>query len=106
MTCTGSEKKLYRSLDSLPAISNVKASLVLAQAEFDLSRFGIGGSVNIIKTIENGRVHLHKDDTVFGDKRGPDLPKLIIQNYSFDCACMLIFYDDFLITKALLIRAC
>ncbi|KAH8773376.1 hypothetical protein F5882DRAFT_331912, partial [Hyaloscypha sp. PMI_1271] len=37
MTCTGCEKKLYRSLDALPAISNVKTSLVLAQAEFDLS---------------------------------------------------------------------
>jgi heavy metal translocating P-type ATPase len=51
MTCTGCEKKLYRSLDSLPAISNIKTSLVLAQAEFDLS----GSStvrVNIIKIIE------------------------------------------------------
>jgi Cu2+-exporting ATPase len=52
MTCTGCEKKLYRSLDSLPAISNVKTSLVLAQAEFDLSGSNTGDSVNIIKTIE------------------------------------------------------
>ena len=52
MTCTGCEKKLYRSLDSLPAISNVKTSLVLAQAEFDLSGSHTGDSVNIIKTIE------------------------------------------------------
>jgi Cu2+-exporting ATPase len=52
MTCTGCEKKLYRSLDSLPAISNIKTSLVLAQAEFDLTGSTAVDSVNIIKTIE------------------------------------------------------
>jgi Cd2+-exporting ATPase len=52
MTCTGCEKKLYRSLDSLPAVSNIKTSLVLAQAEFDLSGSTSVGGVNIIKTIE------------------------------------------------------
>ena len=51
MTCTGCEKKLYRSLDSLPAISNIKTSLVLAQAEFDLSGSTVD-SVNIVATIE------------------------------------------------------
>jgi Cu2+-exporting ATPase len=30
MTYTGCEKKLYRSLDSLSAISNIKTSLLLA----------------------------------------------------------------------------
>jgi heavy metal translocating P-type ATPase len=52
MTCTGCEKKLYRSLDSLPAVSNIKTSLVLAQAEFDLSGSTSVDSVNIVKTIE------------------------------------------------------
>ena len=52
MTCTGCEKKLHRSLDSIPAISNIKTSLVLAQAEFDLSGSTSIDSVNIIKTIE------------------------------------------------------
>lgn len=52
MTCTGCEKKLYRSLDSLPAISNIKTSLVLAKAEFELSGSTSVDSVNIIKTIE------------------------------------------------------
>ncbi|KFY95584.1 hypothetical protein V500_02708 [Pseudogymnoascus sp. VKM F-4518 (FW-2643)] len=51
MTCTGCEKKLYRSLDSLPAISNIKTSLVLAQTEFDLSGSTVD-SINIIETIE------------------------------------------------------
>ena len=37
MTCTGCEKTLYGSLDMIPEISNVKTSLLLAQAEFDLS---------------------------------------------------------------------
>ena len=53
MTCTGCEKKLYRSLDMLPAISNIKTSLLLAQAEFDLSRSSTSSdTVNTIKTIE------------------------------------------------------
>ncbi|MCJ1255323.1 hypothetical protein MMC24_003139 [Lignoscripta atroalba] len=38
MTCTGCEKKLYRSLDMMPEISNIKTSLLLAQAEFDLGK--------------------------------------------------------------------
>lgn len=52
MTCTGCEKKLYRSLDSLQAISNIKTSLVLAQAEFDVTRSASVHSTDIIKTIE------------------------------------------------------
>jgi heavy metal translocating P-type ATPase len=36
MDCTGCEKKLYRSLVSLAELSNIKTSLLLAQAEFDL----------------------------------------------------------------------
>ncbi|KIW38200.1 copper-translocating P-type ATPase [Exophiala oligosperma] len=53
MTCTGCEKKLYRSLDMIPEISNVKTSLLLAQAEFDLSRSSvIVDALNTIKAIE------------------------------------------------------
>ncbi|KFY62736.1 hypothetical protein V496_04425 [Pseudogymnoascus sp. VKM F-4515 (FW-2607)] len=36
MTCTGCEKMLYGSLDMIPEISNIKTSLLLGQAEFDL----------------------------------------------------------------------
>ena len=36
MTCTGCEKKLFRALTSLPEVSAVKTSLLLAQAEFSL----------------------------------------------------------------------
>lgn len=36
MTCTGCETKLSRSLGGLPAVTNVKTSLVLSRAEFDL----------------------------------------------------------------------
>lgn len=36
MDCTGCEKKLYKSLSSLAELSNIKTSLLLAQAEFDL----------------------------------------------------------------------
>ncbi|CZR58078.1 related to nitrogen fixation protein fixI [Phialocephala subalpina] len=52
MTCTGCEKKLFRSLDSLPSISNIKTSLVLAQAEFDVSSTSTIDTVSVIKTIE------------------------------------------------------
>ena len=50
MTCTGCEKKLRRSLGLLPAVSNIKTSLVLAQAEFDLCG---STSLDIVRTIEN-----------------------------------------------------
>jgi Cu2+-exporting ATPase len=36
MTCTGCETKLKRTLSTLPAVRNLKTSLVLARAEFDL----------------------------------------------------------------------
>ncbi|KFX99073.1 hypothetical protein V490_01972 [Pseudogymnoascus sp. VKM F-3557] len=53
MTCTGCEKKLYASLGTIPEISNIKTSLLLARAEFDLSRFSPSTNVvNTIKTIE------------------------------------------------------
>jgi heavy metal translocating P-type ATPase len=53
MTCTGCEKKLYRSLDVLPELSNIKTSLLLAQAEFDLREPTHDiNIVNTIKTIE------------------------------------------------------
>ena len=36
MDCTSCENKLFRSLNSLTELSNIKTSLLLAQAEFDL----------------------------------------------------------------------
>lgn len=50
MTCIGCEKKLYRSLDSISTISNIKTSLLLAQAEFDLK--GSSTSIETVKTIK------------------------------------------------------
>ncbi|KAI9808718.1 MAG: hypothetical protein M1825_003870 [Sarcosagium campestre] len=38
LTCTGCETKLYKSLDSIPAVRNLRTSLVLSQAEFDLDK--------------------------------------------------------------------
>ncbi|KAI0731090.1 heavy metal translocatin [Earliella scabrosa] len=38
MTCTGCENKLIRTLHGIPAISNVKTSLVLCRAEFDYDK--------------------------------------------------------------------
>ncbi|KAI4165532.1 MAG: hypothetical protein LQ342_000944 [Letrouitia transgressa] len=36
MTCTGCERKLYQALRSSPNVSNIKTSVVLAHAEFDI----------------------------------------------------------------------
>lgn len=53
MTCTGCETILNRSLGSLSAISNIKTSLFLSKAEFDLSGPASVNGIDIIKTIEN-----------------------------------------------------
>lgn len=53
MTCTGCEKKLLKSLDMIPGVSKVKTSLLMAQAEFDITRTSAGiDACNIIKTLE------------------------------------------------------
>ncbi|OBT47419.1 hypothetical protein VE00_03240 [Pseudogymnoascus sp. WSF 3629] len=53
MTCTGCEKLLYGSLGMIPEISNVKTSLLLAQAEFDLRLSSAAmDTPNTIKAIE------------------------------------------------------
>ena len=50
MTCTGCETKLIRTLASLPDVKNLKTSLVLARAEFDLAGTTVSGEV--IKHLE------------------------------------------------------
>jgi len=53
MTCTGCEKSLCKALTSMPAVSNIKTSLVLGRAEFDLRASSADVSVaEIIKTLE------------------------------------------------------
>jgi len=52
MDCTGCEKKLYRSLTALREVSNVKTSLMNAQAEFDLSPSKSIHGNNILHTME------------------------------------------------------
>lgn len=51
MTCTGCETKLSRTLATLPAITNLKTSLVLSRAEFDLDT-GTTSVVDAIKHLE------------------------------------------------------
>ncbi|RFU74459.1 copper-translocating p-type atpase [Trichoderma arundinaceum] len=50
MTCTGCETKLVRSLGTLPSVKNLKTSLVLARAEFDL--IGTVSVVEVTKHLE------------------------------------------------------
>lgn len=51
MTCTGCETKLKRTLDSLSSVNNLKTSLVLSRAEFDLD-LRSGTVADIIKHLE------------------------------------------------------
>ncbi|KAG4433417.1 hypothetical protein IFR05_011103 [Cadophora sp. M221] len=52
MTCTGCESNLRRILESIDAISNVKTSLLLAQAEFNLRPSDSLNSTNISHVIK------------------------------------------------------
>ena len=51
LTCVGCETKLFRSLQGIPGVSNLRTSLVLAQAEFDLDPKS-GPLTEIIKAVE------------------------------------------------------
>lgn len=51
MTCTGCETKLKRTLDSVPAVENLKTSLVLSRAEFDVD-LRLGSVGQIMKHLE------------------------------------------------------
>jgi heavy metal translocating P-type ATPase len=51
MTCTGCETKLSRTLATLPAVTGLKTSLVLARAEFDLDA-GVSSALEVIKHLE------------------------------------------------------
>ncbi|TKA67665.1 hypothetical protein B0A49_08061 [Cryomyces minteri] len=51
LTCVGCENKLFRSLDVIPSVRNLKTSLVLAQAEFDLD-LTAGPVSDVVRSIE------------------------------------------------------
>ncbi|KAK3295118.1 E1-E2 ATPase-domain-containing protein [Chaetomium fimeti] len=50
MTCTGCETKLVRTLGTHPAVKNLKTSLVLSRAEFDV--VGAASVVEVMKHLE------------------------------------------------------
>jgi Cu2+-exporting ATPase len=51
MTCTGCETKLKRTLGAVESVKNLKTSLVLARAEFDLD-FRAGSLADVMKHVE------------------------------------------------------
>ncbi|KAF2681944.1 copper-translocating P-t [Lentithecium fluviatile CBS 122367] len=51
MTCTGCETKLKRMLGTLPSVNNLKTSLILARAEFDLD-LRLGSADDVLKHLE------------------------------------------------------
>lgn len=53
MTCTGCEKSLAKALKLIPTVSNIKTSLVLGRAEFDIRALSFDATViETIKTLE------------------------------------------------------
>ena len=51
LTCVGCEMKLFRSLRDVPGVPNLRTSLVLSQADFDLDEEA-GPVVEVIKSVE------------------------------------------------------
>jgi heavy metal translocating P-type ATPase len=51
MTCTGCETKLKRTLGTIVSVQNLKTSLVLARAEFDLD-LSTGSVIDVMKHLE------------------------------------------------------
>jgi len=51
LTCVGCETKLFRSLHSIAGVRNLRTSLVLSQAEFDVD-INAGLVVEVIKSVE------------------------------------------------------
>jgi heavy metal translocating P-type ATPase len=51
MTCTGCETKLKRALGTVQSVNNLKTSLVLARAEFDLD-LAAGSLIDVMKHLE------------------------------------------------------
>jgi heavy metal translocating P-type ATPase len=51
MTCTGCETKLKRTLGTVESVKNLKTSLILARAEFDLDP-GAGSLAEVMKHVE------------------------------------------------------
>ncbi|KAJ8117967.1 hypothetical protein OPT61_g964 [Boeremia exigua] len=72
MTCTGCETKLQRTLATLPYLSKLRTSLVLARAEFDIDHSGA--------TVEDVIKHLSRT-TEF------KCEQIMMQGSSFDLVC-------------------
>ncbi|MAD85069.1 MAG: hypothetical protein CL912_19085 [Deltaproteobacteria bacterium] len=51
MTCTGCEKSLSKALTSMPAVSNIKTSLVLGRVEFDFC--ASSADISVAETIKS-----------------------------------------------------
>ncbi|KAK8906368.1 hypothetical protein QC760_004961 [Botrytis cinerea] len=51
MTCTGCEKSLSKALTSMPAVSNIKTSLILGRAEFDIC--ASSADIKVTETIKS-----------------------------------------------------
>lgn len=69
MTCTGCETKLVRTLSAYPPVKNLKTSLVLSRAEFDL--VGTASVARVMKHLE--RTTEFKCERVTNKGSNPDL---------------------------------
>ncbi|KAL4778181.1 E1-E2 ATPase-domain-containing protein [Aspergillus varians] len=83
MTCTGCETKLQRTLGTLPSVSNLKTSLVISRAEFDLD-VGVQSFDEVIKHMERTTEFKYERITDRGtrlDISVPDATELMKQDW-------------------------
>ena len=110
MTCTGCETSLHRALEFLPLVSNVKTSIALARAEFDLTGAAPSDVFDTIKSIERvtgfkcsrislsgGSLELLVDPKTIESLRDRTLPPGVTETSALDYRTVRVFYDAIVI---------
>ncbi|KAL3468080.1 E1-E2 ATPase-domain-containing protein [Aspergillus heterothallicus] len=103
MTCTGCETKLKRTLGTLPSVQNLKTSLVLSRAEFDLIA-GIQSLDEVLRHLEKTtefkyeRISDHGSrlDIIVGDAAGflkRDWPRGVTEVALIDARIVSVSFD-------------
>lgn len=117
LTCVGCETKLFRSLHGIPGIHNLRTSLVLSQAEFDLDTKA-GLVVEVIKSVEKTTgftcqrlknegqeidVIVDGDAKTFAERKYPDG---VTQMVASDKQTVRITYDAKVVRARALLEKC
>lgn len=117
LTCVGCETKLFRSLHGIPGVHNLRTSLVLSQAEFDLDRKA-GLVVEVIKSVQTTTgftcqqlsskgqeidVIVDGDAKTFAERKYPDG---VTQMVASDKQTVRITYDAKVVRARALLKKC